>query len=93
MVEGASLLRRYTSNRIEGSNPFLSATNPIMTPQENVSPPSKGQQRWETMIKMLWSFCVAHKLHSRVEGAYMRSDLYFKREEIMNDWEKAVINS
>ena len=28
-------------------------------------------------------FCMAHKLHSRVEGAYMRSDLYIKRKEIM----------
>jgi len=37
-------------------------------------------------------FCMAHKLHSRVEGAYMRSDLYNKRVEIMNDWEKLVVN-
>ena len=37
-------------------------------------------------------FCMAHKLHSRVEGAYMRSDLYYKRVEIMNDWEKLVVN-
>ena len=26
MVEGAPLLREYTGNRIEGSNPFVSAT-------------------------------------------------------------------
>ena len=37
-------------------------------------------------------FCMAHKLHSRVESAYMRSDLYYKRVEIMNDWEKLVVN-
>ena len=36
-------------------------------------------------------FCMAHKLHSRVEGAYMRSDLYFKRVQIMNDWQKLVL--
>ena len=36
-------------------------------------------------------FCMAHKLHSRVEGAYMRSDLYYKRVEIMNDWQKLVL--
>ena len=38
-------------------------------------------------------FCMAHKLHSRVEGAYMRSDLYFKRVEILKNWEKQVINN
>ncbi len=27
MVEGAPLLREYTGNGIEGSNPFVSATN------------------------------------------------------------------
>ena len=36
---------------------------------------------------------MAHKLHSRVEGAYMRSDLYYKRLEIMNDWQKWVVNN
>ena len=35
---------------------------------------------------------MAHKLHSRVEKAYMRSDLYYKRIEIMNDWENLVVN-
>ena len=29
MVEGAPLLREYTGNGIEGSNPFLSATYPL----------------------------------------------------------------
>ena len=33
-------------------------------------------------------FCMAHKLHSRVKGVYMRSDLYYKRLEIINDWVK-----
>ncbi len=37
-------------------------------------------------------FCMAHKLHNRVEGAYMRSDLYNKRKQIMKSWEKFVIN-
>ena len=37
-------------------------------------------------------FCMAHKLHSRVEGAYMRSDLYYKRAQIIQDWEKLVVN-
>ena len=35
---------------------------------------------------------MVHKLNSRVEAAYMRSDLYYKRVEIMNDWEKLVVN-
>jgi hypothetical protein len=34
VVEGAPLLREYTGNRIEGSNPFLSAT----CPRESVLP-------------------------------------------------------
>ena len=38
-------------------------------------------------------FCMAHKLHSRVEGAYMRSDLYNKRVEILKKWENQVINN
>ena len=37
-------------------------------------------------------FCMAHKLHSRVEGAYMRSDLYNKRVEIMKDWERSIMS-
>jgi len=37
-------------------------------------------------------FCMAHKLHSRVEGAYMRSDLYYKRVKLMNDWARLIIN-
>ena len=37
-------------------------------------------------------FCMAHKLHSRVEGAYMRSDLYNKRKEIMNNWTNFILN-
>ena len=37
-------------------------------------------------------FCMAHKLHSRVEGAYMRSDLYYKRVKLMNDWTRWIIN-
>jgi len=37
-------------------------------------------------------FCMAHKLHSRVEGAYMRSDLYYKRVEIINNWEQLIVN-
>jgi integrase len=35
-------------------------------------------------------FCMAHKLHSRVEGAYMRSDLYYKRVKIINDWARYI---
>ena len=30
MVEGAPLLREYTGNGIEGSNPFVSATLPFL---------------------------------------------------------------
>ena len=30
MVEGAPLLREYTGNGIEGSNPFVSATNHVI---------------------------------------------------------------
>ena len=36
-------------------------------------------------------FCMSHKLHSRVEGAFMRSDLYYKRKAIMNNWQYFVI--
>ena len=41
MVESASLLRRYTGNCIEGSNPSLSASfiwfNNVMTMNKNIS--------------------------------------------------------
>ena len=35
MVEGAPLLREYTGNGIEGSNPFLSATFVCALPPAN----------------------------------------------------------
>ena len=37
-------------------------------------------------------FCMAHKLHSRVEGAYMRTDLFNKRQNLMNEWELFILN-
>ena len=50
MVEGARLERVYTGNRIEGSNPSLSATIKLQTPNSSISAPkflliSKGFSR------------------------------------------------
>ena len=39
MVEGAPLLREYTGNGIEGSNPFFSATIKLQTPNSPISAP------------------------------------------------------
>ena len=39
MVEGARLERVYTGNRIEGSNPSLSATIKLQTPNSSISAP------------------------------------------------------
>ena len=38
MVEGAPLLREYTGNGIEGSNPFLSAINFLFTKEKLLLP-------------------------------------------------------
>ena len=37
-------------------------------------------------------FCIAHKLHSRADGAYMRTDLFNKRQNLMNEWESFILN-
>ena len=38
-------------------------------------------------------FCLAHQLPSKVEKAYMRSNLIEQRKIIMNDWEKYVLSN
>ncbi len=37
-------------------------------------------------------FCLAHQLPSKVEKAYMRSNLMEQRKIIMNDWEKYILS-
>ncbi len=38
-------------------------------------------------------FCLAHQLPSKVEKAYLRTDLTQQRKKIMNDWEKYLISN
>ena len=38
-------------------------------------------------------FCLAHQLPSKVEKAYLRTDLTKQRKIIMNDWEKYLLTS
>ena len=33
------------------------------------------------------------KKATKVEGAYIRSDLYYKRAQIIDDWQKLVVNN
>ena len=37
-------------------------------------------------------FCLAHELPTKVEKAYLRSDLIHQRKIIMNDWENFLLN-
>ena len=37
-------------------------------------------------------FCLAHQLNSRTEGAYLRSDLFDRRRELMQKWADFVTN-
>ena len=37
-------------------------------------------------------FCLAHELPTKVEKAYLRSDLMDQRKIIMNDWENFLQN-
>lgn len=41
---------------------------------------------------MLSSFDFAHQLNSRTEGAYLRSDLFDRRRELMQKWADFVTN-
>ena len=36
-------------------------------------------------------FCLAHQLPSKVEKAYLRTDLTGQRKKIMKDWEKYLL--
>ena len=38
-------------------------------------------------------FCLAHQLPSKVEKAYLRTNLTEKRKQIMDDWEKYVLSN
>ena len=36
--------------------------------------------------KNVIEFCLAHQLNSRVEGAYLRAELFQRRRELMQQW-------
>ena len=38
-------------------------------------------------------FCLAHELPTKVEKAYLRSDLIEQRKIIMNDWENYLLSN
>ena len=38
-------------------------------------------------------FCLAHQLNSRVEGAYLRAELFERRRELMQKWADYVTSN
>lgn len=36
-------------------------------------------------------FALAHVIKDKAEAAYMRSDLFFKRRQLMEDWEQYLL--
>ena len=52
---------------------------------------SKGAEENHNFSSRAVELCLAHSNKNKVEKAYLRSDLFSKRQSIMHEWNKYLI--